>query len=57
MMKLSSEWGGYEGEPRKKKRKLKLMYAHAMERKIRSEIPVNKMKNRSLMDSEKYPEK
>lgn len=40
-----------------KKRKSKLMYAHVMERKIRSEIPVTKMKNRSLMDYEKYPEK
>lgn len=57
MVKLSSEWGGYEGEPREKKRKSKLMYAHVMERKIRSEIPVTKMKNRSLMDYEKYPEK
>lgn len=58
MVELSSEWGGYEGEPRKiTKRNSKLMFAHVMERKIRSEIPVTKMKNRSLMDFGKYPEK
>lgn len=41
MVELSSEWGGYEGELREiTKRNSKLMFAHVMERKIRSEIPV-----------------